>query len=183
MMTLLYSLLVILIIIAVVNGIYGSLYKVVNMPSTPQTRRHIIDAITEKAGYDHDLVIYELGSGWGGLCRKMANAFPKADIRGFEISPVPFLFSWFIGLLDFRGRYAIRRQNIFHTDITDADIIVCYLSPYHMQRFERELMPDMKEGSRLYSQGFPLTHKEADKVIDVPYSLEKRIFCYIIKAD
>ncbi len=150
------------------------------MPSAPQTRRKIIEDILSLKGKNEPLAIYDLGSGWGGFCRKLARAFPKAEVKGFEISPIPYWVSRLRRITSFRRSYSITKQNIFTTDVSQADIIICYLSPYHMERFKDEILPRMKKGSLLYSQGFPLKNHEADAEIKTPFSLEGKIYRYIV---
>src|ERR1700734_1065408 len=50
-------------------------------------------ALLKRAGLSEQAIIYELGSGWGSLVIALARAFPKAHIRGIEISPVPYWVS------------------------------------------------------------------------------------------
>jgi len=167
-----------LIIIALINIIYSHFYKVVNMPSMPQTRRMIIDNIQKHHGDCDGLVIYDLGSGWGGLCRKLSNNFPKASVKGFEISPIPFLFSKIVALF---GRYMINRQDIFKMNLNDADIIVCYLSHYHINKLMKKIDCESTKNIIIYSQGFPAQGLEPDGIIDIPYSIEKKLYRYDIK--
>lgn len=148
------------------------------MPSAPQTRRRIIDHIGLHMGNKTHFTIYELGSGWGGFCRKLATAFPDATIQGYEISPIPFAVSKIMQWFCFGVNYHINRGDFFEKNMADADVIICYLSPYHMQRFEREIWPTLKFGSHLYSQGFAMATLKQDDSIDVPFSLEKKVFYY-----
>ena len=166
-----------IVVVAVVNSFYSSRYKVVNMPSAPQTRRKIIKDIKTFLSDRENSVIYDLGSGWGGLCHRLSKNFPNTKVIGIEISLIPYLYSKMIALL-FSRAYTIRRENLFHTDLTDADIIVCYLSPYHMKRFETEIYPILRKGCRIYSQGFPMNNIENFRTIKTPFSLEKAIYCY-----
>lgn len=162
------------LIIVIINTIYSTVYKVVNMPSAPQTRKAIINDIRLHQGIDNHLNIYDLGSGWGGLCRKLASSFPKASIIGYEISPIPFIIS----KIKWRKNYAIKRANIFKINITNADIIICYLSPTHMKQLERDIQARAKKGAVFYSQGFPFPTIQPEKVIEIPYSLERKLYKY-----
>lgn len=109
------------IVMVVVNTIYSTLYNVVNMPSTWQTRNAIINDIRLHQGIDNHLNIYDLGSGWGGLCRKLSFNFKNAHITGYEISPIPFVIS---GIYK-RKNHSSHRADIFKLNISNADIIIC----------------------------------------------------------
>lgn len=163
-----------IVMIAVINTIYSTRYKIVNMPSAPQTRGAIIEDIQKQKGECENLNIYDCGSGWGGLCRKLAKSFPKASVVGIEISPIPFLVSFFT---PWRG-YQLTHQDLFKRDLSDADVVIFYLSPYHADRLADKLRRELKKGALVYSQGFPLQGWQVSKEINVPYSLEKKLYRY-----
>lgn len=143
------------------------------MPSTPSTRKAIITDIQN----NHDTkntVIYECGSGWGGLARKLAYQFPEADIHGFEISPIPY----FISRIHRYKNLRIKRENLFKCDYSKANIIITYLSPYHMEQLAPIIEKQAKKGCILYSQGFPIPSKSPIETIDIPYSIEKKVYKY-----
>jgi Mycolic acid cyclopropane synthetase len=49
-------------------------------------------ALLKKADLAEGAVVYDLGSGWGSLVIALTRAFPAAQIRGIEISPLPYCF-------------------------------------------------------------------------------------------
>ena len=107
-------------------------------PTMPGTRRVVVDLLKRYAGGEHQSVrIAELGSGWGGLVVRLANAFPNATITGFEISPWPRLISRIITI--FNSRIIILNQDFFSQDWSQFDVMVCYLSPQHMAHIEAQL--------------------------------------------
>ena len=169
------------LIIVLLNTIYAMIYNVANMPSSPQTRNMIAEDIQSQLAAHTPLIIVDLGSGWGGLCRKLANIKRSHSVKGYEISIVPFVYSRCIQAIDMFRSYSITRGNLFDVDVADADAVVCYLSPYHMKRFEKEIVSTMKSGSILYSQGFPLKDRDASYTLNAPRSLEKHIYCYVIE--
>lgn len=145
------------------------------MPSMPQTRREIIGNIVRHYGDCEGLNIYDLGSGWGGLCRQLQNKLPLANIVGWEISPVTFMISKFISLF---GHYSIRRQDIFKMDLSNVDIIICYLSNYHMDKLTSKIINTDKKKIIVYTQGFPLQGLDPIEVVKIPYSIEKKLYRY-----
>ena len=174
-MALFLSCLIIFILcIVMVNSLYAHWYGVVNMPSTPSSRRKIVQDIADKKGECDTLSIIECGSGWGGLARLLSRTFPKADISGIEISPVPYLYS----KLFFWNDAHITRANLFHHNFTKADIVILYLSPMHMEQLYPLFEQQMKSGAIVYSQGFPFKSRKEDAVIDAPFSIEKKIYRY-----
>jgi hypothetical protein len=82
-------------------------------------------ALLKQAGLAEQAVVYELGSGWGSLVIALARAFPKAHIRGIEMSPVPY---W-VSRIRTRNmpNVLLRRDNFYNCDLTDAQAVTCYL--------------------------------------------------------
>jgi hypothetical protein len=146
------------------------------MPSAPQTRRAIINDIQLLKGDCEGLVIYDCGSGWGGLCAKLSRAFQNAKITGFEISPVPYAISKCNPL----RQYVIQRADFFILDFSNADILIFYLSPYHMNKLSQKLSAECKSGTVIYSQGFPIDGWHIDKKIATKYAIEKTLYRYVI---
>ena len=90
--------------------------------------------------------IYELGSGWGGVSRALANQFHSVPVIGVEISPLPFVVSWVRNILVPKSNLKLIYGNFLHMDLSDAALVVCYLSRGALLRLtsklERELAPE-----------------------------------------
>jgi hypothetical protein len=81
-------------------------------------------ALLRHAGVSKD-VIYELGAGWGSLAIALARAFPEAQIRGIELSPLPY---WVSRLRTRRiPNIHLRRCNFYDCDLSEAKAVTCYL--------------------------------------------------------
>ena len=165
---------VICLVVIVSNTIYGHIYKVVSMPSTPWTRRAIINHMRDQ-GMKDGAMIYELGSGLGGLCFRLKRAFPKAEVVGYEISFFPY---WISRISNVFYGCKLHRKDIFKEDLSKADILVCYLSPYHMDKLREKLEKEMKRPYTLYSQGFPVNAWAEDTVLCPRIALEGKIYVY-----
>lgn len=176
-MTVIYGLMLIFIVIVVINAIYAHFYKIVNIPSSPSTRTIIVQDIKCIKGDCAGLTIYDLGSGWGGLCRRLSKNFPNSHVQGFEISPVPYGISKIFSVFQ---TYRIQRANLFEMDLSNADILVCYLSHYHMNKLADKLKAECKKGTIIYSQGFPIKKMIAEKKFDIPLSIERKLYRYKI---
>lgn len=178
-MSIFFSILTLFIlVIAFCNAFYAHIYKIVSMPSAPQTRSIITDHIHTTHGDCNNLNIYDLGSGYGGLCRKLSKKFPNAKVIGYEISPVPYMISKIIQICGLSKSYTIKRRDIFSVNLSNADIIVCYLSHYHMDELKKKLQADNIKNCSLYSQGFPIKSIEPNDIIAVPYSIERKLYLY-----
>ena len=141
------------------------------MPSS----RTAISAIRSLAVPVDDGPIYELGSGWGGLAINLARAHPERQVRGYEISTLPYLFSVFLGRCSGLKNLEFRRQNFHQHDLSDAAMVVCYLFPGGMS----ELAEKLKGHSLVVvSNTFALPGWEPEKVVDLGDRHRTRVYRY-----
>lgn len=109
-------------------------------------------ALLGQAGLARGAVIYELGSGWGSLAIALARAFPQAEIRGIELSPLPYWVS------RFRARkltnLALRRADFLDCDLSDAHAVTCYLMIKPMRAIAALLDRSVRPGTPVVSLSF-----------------------------
>jgi trans-aconitate methyltransferase len=173
----LYGILLLIIVAFVTNEFYAQKLKASPMPTLPWVRREIIRALKDEVGNREDLLLYELGSGWGGLAVLIARAFPKVTVHGFEISPVPFVLS----KLRQRKNLRFYNRDVFTLDLSGVDVIAVYLTPWHLERLVPKMKAEMKAGSLIVASGFALPDMEPEKTVFVKGALEKAIYVYRIK--
>lgn len=147
------------------------------MPSTPQTRNKIAQDIQKTHGPCDNFTFYDLGSGYGGMIKKLSKNFPNASIYGFEISPIPYVISRIFNI--FRHS-KISRKNIFSLNLGNADVIICYLSNYHMKELSKKITEECRKGTIIYSQGFEMPGFSPVDRIKIPMSIERTLFKYIV---
>ncbi len=112
--------------------------------SSNKAERDDVVALLRQVGLTEGAIIYELGSGWGSLVVALTEAFPTAQIRGIEISPVPYWISCF------RTRnmpaVQLQRRSFYDCDLSNAHAVTCYLMIKSMPRIaellDRSLRPD-----------------------------------------
>jgi hypothetical protein len=104
-------------------------------------------------------VIYDLGSGWGSLVIALAHAFPHAQIRGIELSPLPY---W-ISRLRTRGlaNVSLRRGDFFTADLADAQAVTCYLMITSMPKLAALLDRALAPGTPVVSLSFWFRDRQA----------------------
>lgn len=153
MLELLYLLTFLLLFFTIASCAYHEKRtKIVPAPTLPWVCKSMIAALKTHASPSK---IAELGSGWGGLSFALARAFPDSQIDGYELSPVPYRFS--------KIRQALSRRNIrfhkndfFEQDLSSYDAVICYLSPYHMERLKPKLGSELPSGTIVISNAFPI---------------------------
>ncbi len=115
------------------------------VPSSPAAARCMVAAaqtelrrIHRSAGTAPPRII-ETGSGWGGPALSLAAQLPRAEILGYENSPVPYLVSLLRAKLSGRKNLCFRYGDFRRAPVCTADMLVCYLSPAGMREISRTL--------------------------------------------
>jgi len=122
----------------------------------PQVRR-MLKAIPLKPG----MKLYDLGAGDGRLVHTASKDY-KVNAVGIEYSPLVWLWSKLISPF-WRSKAHLRYGNFWKKDISDADVIVCYLLPGPMKRMKKEIFPKLKKGTYIVSHAFSIPDLEPEK--------------------
>jgi hypothetical protein len=116
-------------------------------------------ALLRQASLPKQAIVYELGSGWGSLVIALARAFPDAQIRGIEMSPLPY---W---VARYRTRKIpnvyLQRANFYACDLHDAHAVTCYLMIKPMPKLGALLDRTLKPGTPVVSLTFWFRGREA----------------------
>ena len=157
------ELLVLIVGLAVIGTLVWQGYDlgIMPVPTMPAMREAAIELMPP----DPKLIL-ELGSGWGGMTRRLQKAFPNAQVIGYERSFLPWLFS--------RLYLKTKRADIFYVDLSEADVVFTYLSPWHMQYLDAQFKT-MKPGSTLVAVSFPIMDRQEDRKQDVGFT---RVYAY-----
>lgn len=146
------------------------------MPTSPGTRAVMLRLLPPQV----DGVIYDLGSGWGGLALAIAKRYPRNPVVGIELSPVPWLFA--------RARLAIwrqpnltyRRADLLNERLYDAGAILCYLMPRVMQKLAPKLDDELRPGTVVVAYSFAVNHWRPDTVAVEAESGPAPVYRYIV---
>ena len=115
-------------------------------PTSPRVRRAMLAILPPRLAGSDCGRIYELGSGWGGLSRALADHFPGQPVVGIEFSPLPFLVALARNIVIPKQNLTLQFGSFLNADISDAALVVCYLSPNVLTKLrlkmERELGSD-----------------------------------------
>ncbi len=164
-----YCLIILIAVPAVISmEYYARKAKVSAAPSVPWMRQAVIRRLKQELStLEHPApLVFELGSGWGTLAFSAAKAYPRVQIRGFEISPVPLYFSRLKKWLGGYHNVTFSSQNFFDVNMGDADIILTYLIQPLMEQLRIKFEKDLKPGTIVISNTFPISgwvphHEEA----------------------
>lgn len=107
--------------------------------------------------------MYDIGAGDGRFVHFAAKLY-GANSVGFELDPFVFFLAklkqWIFG---WKGRMI--RGNFTKQDISDADIITCYLMPKSLAKLQKKFDSELKPGTKIISYAFHIGNWKAKKII------------------
>ena len=124
------------------------------VPTSASVRRALLALLPIRLPGAPSGLVYELGSGWGGMAFALAKKYPDTTVIGYEISPVPWLFSR-IRLLFFRQKnLQLKFANFQNQNLSDASLVLCYLLPGPMEKLRPKLESELMAGALVVSNSF-----------------------------
>ena len=100
--------------------------------------------------------LYDLGAGDGRIVIMAAKEY-NAIAVGYEIASLPYFLAYIkILVLGLRGKASFRYRNFFKADLSQADIIVTFLTPPAMEKLKPKFERELKPGARVVSYAFSI---------------------------
>ena len=96
--------------------------------------------------------VYDIGAGDGRFIHFAAKDY-GAKAVGFEIDP----FVYFIAKIRqwvWKWKGKIIRSNFQKHSLRDADVIVCYMMPNTLAKFQKKFDKELRKGTKVVSYGF-----------------------------
>lgn len=134
-----------------VSAIFGSPY--VNLD------KKVIKRAIELSELKKGEIFYDLGCGSGESLNIASGSGAKAI--GFEVSPWPYLIAKIKTL--FTKNTTVKLLNIFRVDLSEADVIYCYLLPSLIAKLENKVKTELKSQTRIVSVDFPFNYLKLKK--------------------
>ncbi len=138
--------------------IYMLRYKV-PLISTSKT---IINEALNLADIKPNQTVFELGCGWAPFLFTAAKQEPEAKYIGIEVISLVLRVSRFRAK---RLPNTFKSEDFFNVDLSDADVIYCYLWDTIMADIYEKKWAELKPGARLVTFEFPLKALTPDKKI------------------
>ena len=132
------------------------------------TARVRIEAFLDAVNMSADQLFIDLGCGDGRVLR-CANKRYGVRAVGYEINLLACLKA--MGLSLFKPRIRLKIRNFWRADISEADVIYCYLYPDVLDRLSLKLRNELKSGGTVISGNFPLPGWTPTEVITCNQSL------------
>lgn len=110
--------------------------------------------------------VYELGCGRAFFLREFERMYPKAKLIGVEHDYLVYFIS-LVQLMFQRSRIKIVRKDLFRVNLSEADVIYCYLNKPMMEELEAKVKFECQMRTQVICHQFPFPNLRADKVIEV----------------
>jgi len=137
-----------------------------------------IKRLLELANLDENKVLYDLGSGDGGVLIIAAREFKVKEARGIEISWfLHFLAKLRVKFSHLEAKIKLKRGNFFKENLGRADVICCYLMPEVLKNLRQKFLTELKPGTRILSFAFSIPGWTPEKV-DKPTEKSSPIYIY-----
>ena len=147
----LLSILILLILILVIPTAYAA---IIGAPPAP-TDRTRIEKIVRVADIKPNQKFYELGSGTGRVMVLIAK-MSRAEVIGFELSPVFYLISLLNLKIHRVKKYKLYLKNFFNANLKEADIVFCFLMPNAIEKLKEKLKRELKAETKVISYVFEI---------------------------
>ncbi|MFC1749822.1 hypothetical protein ACFL2V_13565 [Pseudomonadota bacterium] len=142
------ALIVIVVLLLLLTAVVNLFIRVPYVPSKKRDIKYVLDLANLK---DNERV-YDLGCGDGRFLFA-AEKSAKISGTGYEAAPIPYLLSH-IKKFFLRAKSRIHMKNFFKADLSDADVVFCYLGPDVMKNLADKLKKECKKGTRIFSNTF-----------------------------
>jgi SAM-dependent methyltransferase len=170
------------VILAALIAISASLFVALMMihafryvPFVP-TENKVVEKMIEIAELKKGEKIYDLGCGDGRILEVAMSKAPVEAI-GIEISYIVIslarLRSWWKG-----SSIKLIRKNFYNQDLSDADIVICYLFPGVMKKLQKKFEKELKPGARVISYSFPMIEWQPSKTLITKEKKPKNFLVY-----
>lgn len=150
--------LIIFLILAIITTIFAfsliiGLIQTNGVPflSTPPKK---VSKILEVAKINSGDIIYDLGCGKASLLIEASKKYNAKGI-GYELSLFPYLWAKFSIFIN-KANVKVYRKNFFQADLSNADIVFCYLFSHIMIKLESKFEKELKTNAKVLSYSFQL---------------------------
>ena len=144
------------------------------MPTSRKAKARMLEAFPQKI----EGKIVELGSGWGTLAFPLAKRYPHCTVIGYELSPLPYLFSKLRHYFQPLPNLKIYRKDFYYIHLNDASLVVCYLFPGAMHSLRTKFDKELPRNAWVVTNTFAVPGWKPDKILTVNDLYHSKIYVY-----
>lgn len=145
------------------------------------SNRETIDALRSISAQNHATRIVDLGAGFGGMVRGLARNPSDAIVTGVENAPLTWLIGFLANHIIFRhhtGPINWRFSSFWHIGLSEFDLVYTFLSPEPMPTLWEKAQCEMRPGSLLVSNSFPVPGVTPSKIVELADRRATVLYCY-----
>lgn len=131
--------------------VHGATYR--TQVPTHLSRRAVAKVVADLLPSRSELRCIDLGCGFGGVLSTLAMRRSDGEYHGIEGAILPFAVSWIRGRL---AGYEVSWGDLWGMDLGIYDVVYVYLSPACMPALWTKVRREMRPGSLLISNSFPI---------------------------
>ncbi len=161
--------LLILLLILILPGVYAMLSVA---PYVPSNKRQI-KALLNLGQFKKSDVVADFGCGDGRVVRAVVQEVKVKKGIGYEISLPTYVLA-LVQKYFAKSKESIRMQNFWNLETDQFDVIICFLQIDPMKKFEAEIWPKLKKGTRVLSNTFKMKGLK-------PTATEDGVYLYVKK--
>lgn len=140
------------------------------------SNRRTAETVARLLPAQRPISLLDIGSGTGALLRPLARLRPESRFAGIEAAPALY---WLARLLA-RGatNLSFTRGDFFTASWSNYDVVYAFLSPVPMAKVWQKARKEMRPGSLLISNSFPVPGIEPAFVVEVADRRRTRLYAY-----
>ncbi len=127
-------------------------------------------------------LIYDLGSGWGGVAPSLSHLYPNHYVVGIERSPIPWVVSRLSAALRGWTNVSFELGDFMQRDLSDASLVVCYLAGTQMEKLGLKLETELKPGALVLTHTFAIPSWRPVDLIRADDIYRSPVYLYEISA-
>ncbi len=109
----------------------------------------------------------DLGSGLGGTTLYLGGVRADMQFDAVENAPGPYVISKIRQLFSHRSNTSISYGSLWNRDLSNYNVVYCFLSPAPMADLFAKARAEMKTGSLFISNSFEVPGEEPDEIAEV----------------
>lgn len=137
-------------ILLLISGLIHLGYGVPYVP-TPQST---VDKMVKLADLKKGDKVFDLGCGDGRLIFT-AEKITKTPGTGYELAPIIYIIAQ-IKRFTKNSKADIRMESLFKSDLSQADVLFCYLMPHMLKKLTKKILKECRPGTKIISHGFKI---------------------------
>ena len=150
-MEIVFLVIIISVFLILIISISWTNYK--GSPWVPTTFK-MVHKMLDLAEIQPDELLYDLGCGDGRISVIAARKY-KAKVVGIEINPLLWLWCQIvITIFGLRSRVKVILGSFYNQDLSDAEVVACYLLPNTNKKLESKLLRELCPDTRVISNTF-----------------------------